>query len=656
MSKNNMVTSEDTHYAPSRYPKGNTRRYLPEVRVSFHTETKCYQAKGRVLNRGEERDPTYQLLSVSTVKTLSSPSGSFTLTLAGDQWESRLLPNDMVIIRMGYIGETIPTVMVGLIDRIKVSRSSQGGIPSVTTTVGGRDFGKALIKAMLKFYPEIGGTKTSSDKFFLTQVGWIKMLGIFTEQEMVQGTPDVILSKIMTTVFPKLNNTLWTVYDEKQANPTPRKMGVTNLISWDFEKTDFFVPFYLTADTFEGSIWNLMERATQRPFTELFIDTYSPNAVPKSVATPTTTTKTVTTTSKVDKYHTVVKNDTLWHLAGRYYKNNLRWREIWEANKTMMIARDKRNSYMHGHWIYPGQKLRIPGVTTTTTSQVVVQTPPSSSNHSVPLGLENGKISITYRMAPFDLTRWNKLRISLVEAVDIINEDLQRSDDEHYNVFWSGSSLNALGDINIKSVSPPIMNEADTKRYGLSPLEVEFEGLAIDRTNPSKHKVALENLSNKYSKILKAWYENNHKYYSGSLYLRGNPHIRIGERIEYAPKGLEMYVEGVNQDFNVFTEWATTLTVTRGILKANKNKELKDTINNTTKTTTTPTTTATKDVYHTVVKNDTLWHLAGKYYKNNLKWRVIWEANKTMLIARDKRNATNHGHWIYPGQKLRIPK
>jgi nucleoid-associated protein YgaU len=65
---------------------------------------------------------------------------------------------------------------------------------------------------------------------------------------------------------------------------------------------------------------------------------------------------------KKAKTHKVVRGDTLWALAGKYYGNSLQWRKIWNesSNKKMMIARDKRNLKQPGHWIFPGQVLKIP--------------------------------------------------------------------------------------------------------------------------------------------------------------------------------------------------------------------------------------------------------------------------------------------------------
>lgn len=49
---------------------------------------------------------------------------------------------------------------------------------------------------------------------------------------------------------------------------------------------------------------------------------------------------------------------------------------------------------------------------------------------------------------------------------------------------------------------------------------------------------------------------------------------------------------------------------------------------------------------HTVVKDDTLWDLAIRYYQSPWEWRVIWNAN---------RDVVEDPHWIYPDEVLVIP-
>jgi len=54
------------------------------------------------------------------------------------------------------------------------------------------------------------------------------------------------------------------------------------------------------------------------------------------------------------KEHVVVKNDTLWDIAGKYYSDPFKWGKIYNANLEMIKNPDL---------IYPGEKLAIPGLT-----------------------------------------------------------------------------------------------------------------------------------------------------------------------------------------------------------------------------------------------------------------------------------------------------
>jgi LysM repeat protein len=65
--------------------------------------------------------------------------------------------------------------------------------------------------------------------------------------------------------------------------------------------------------------------------------------------------------TKGDKAYTVKSGDTLWDIAKKYCKSALDWKGIEKANHAVLVARDKRNKNGAGHWIYPGQKLKIPG-------------------------------------------------------------------------------------------------------------------------------------------------------------------------------------------------------------------------------------------------------------------------------------------------------
>lgn len=569
--------------------------YKPRIKISFHTETKCYQAETSEANQyGETLDPLDNVLSVSTQKNLSNPAGAFTVSLAGHQWSSRLKPNDIVVIQMGYVGEKTTSVMVGLIDTISRTRSiGSDGKPTVSCSITGRDFGKVLLKTVLKFYPEIGAKDEKiREKLFLTDTGWINMMKFFVGDDIVIGTPAEILDRIMRYILIKLNDVNWKVYDEAGKTPVQKNAKLANIVRYNFAKVDFFLPFILNADQFEGSIWNLMERTNIKPFTEMFIDVRSDDEAWR----PTPDGRVVPDT--IQESSSQAKNDNFKEGEGKYHS-------------------------------------------------------PASQ-----FGEDKAKVILVYRQTPFDDKHWKRLRRWRIEPEDVLNEELSISDNEHFNLFWAGTLINPL-DIDLKKTNPPLINEKDIKRYGISPLEVDIDGLDIREDERTKGIKSLDSMTKEHTARLKAWFENNHTYWSGALTIRGRAEIRIGHRVLYNDqvRDLEYYVEAVNHSYNVFTDWTTTLTITRG-------KRPSETIDSSKYVPKPPepkkeavigATAKNEGTYHTVVRGDTLWALAGRYYSNNNQWRKIWDANRDMLIARDKRNATRHGHWIYPGQKLRIP-
>lgn len=494
------ITQKPMGYV-QKFP-ANAKRYVPLARVSFHTDTACYQAKGEFVGLDGMLDPTNQVLTITTQKNLSSPAGAFTLTLTGNDWQQKLKSNDLVVISMGYKGEkTVPTVMVGLIDTVRSFRRVSDNGATVTTTVQGRDFGKILIKSMLKFYPELGQAnpeaQKSGQKFFLTDEGWMTMMSFFTNDNIVKGTPATILDNIMRFILPKLNDVTWTTWDEGKKVPTPKKVKVGNVLRYNFGKVDIFLPMILTADQFEGSIWNLMDRTSIKPFTELFVDTRSGDEAWSDGSTPRVVNEEIEQASSPDKAS------------------------------------------------LPDDQGKYPS--------------PRSG-----FGDDNSAVMVAMRNTPFDSDLWTKLYQHDLPAEDVIDEDLSFSDNEHYNLFWAGTTITPFGsNFNLKKVSPPLYNQDMVTRYGLSPLEVQVEGLAIDASDPS-HQTLLTEVSSTYSKKLKDWYEFNHEMLTGSMTVRGKGNYRVGQRLLRKGIQREFYIEGVNQVFNVFTNWETALQLTRG--------------------------------------------------------------------------------------------
>lgn len=62
--------------------------------------------------------------------------------------------------------------------------------------------------------------------------------------------------------------------------------------------------------------------------------------------------------------YTVVSGDTLWGIASKKMRSGTKWTKIYDANKDTIESTAKKHgksSSDHGHWIWPGEVLTIPG-------------------------------------------------------------------------------------------------------------------------------------------------------------------------------------------------------------------------------------------------------------------------------------------------------
>jgi hypothetical protein len=79
----------------------------------------------------------------------------------------------------------------------------------------------------------------------------------------------------------------------------------------------------------------------------------------------------VTTTAKKtteSQKYTIVKHDSLWSIARKFYGDGSKWKTLLEANRKILDETAKkygRKSSSNGHWIYPGCVIIIPGTTST---------------------------------------------------------------------------------------------------------------------------------------------------------------------------------------------------------------------------------------------------------------------------------------------------
>lgn len=584
-------------------------RYMPYVEVEFHTASKLY-----AVSRGVGWDtthPTRDLLSVQTNKQLSAPMGTWQVMLTGARgsdgmsWYDRLNSNDLVVIKMGRPPEIMGTVMVGLIDEVRRVRSiGADGSPEQRVLVRGSDFGKVLARAMLRFYPSLQAEDLQQeDSFYKTSAGWQAMLNFFVGSDLIQGKPADMIRQAIVKVLYRIMNVTYKYWDSAAGE---RDIHLANILRYRLADSKNIIPFLLTMLDYEGAFWNFIERVSIKPFNELFIDTRGEQPDEKAAG-------------KKPEYLSMVPN-----VVGESY-------------------------YPDGDPL--ADFLKENGIDT-------------NPNWSATFGEDNSKVLLYLRNTPFEYEDWNNLYTHDIDYGEITNEDLGRSDHENYNVFMVTNSLAIPSANNLKLLVHPVIEEDNAKRYGMSPLEVQIEGVSIEEEDLNAGIEASKALSQK----LYDWYHLNKDYKTGTISIKGNAFIKVGQRIiirhcEYDSDtgkfdDLVFYIEGVSQSFTVLEGWQTTVTITRGqrstTVKPKKTAQgsgtgvvsVTDLLNQS---------DAPNSSTYKVQAGDTLWSISTKVYGSGDYWRKIWNANSEALISRDERNKTNPGGYLYSGQSLIIP-
>jgi LysM repeat protein len=587
------------------------KRYTPYTEVEFHTAKELY-----AVSRGGGWDniqPTRDLISVQTNKQLSAPMGTWQVMLTGARggdgmdWYDRLQTNDLVVIKMGRPPEMMGTPMVGLIDEVRRTKGvGADGSPERRVLVRGSDFGKVLAKAMLRFYPSLASTDGLTQEqgdFFKTGAGWQAMLNFFVGSDLIQGKPAEMIRQAIVKILYRIMNISYKYWDSAAGE---RDIHLANILRYRLADSKNIIPFLLTMLDYEGAFWNFIERVSIKPFNELFIDTRGVQPDEEQAG-------------KKPEYMTMVPNT----VGESYYPDG-------DPLAQFLAEND-------------------------------IDTNP---NWSATFGEDGAKVILYLRNTPFEYEDWNNLYTHDLDYDEIISEDLGRSDHENYNVFMVTNSLAIPSSNNLKLLVHPVIDEENARRYGMSPLEVSLEGVSIEDEDLNAGIEASKALSQK----LYDWYRLNKDYKTGAISIKGNAFIKVGQRLiirycEYNSEtfkfdDLVFYIEGVTQNFTSMDSWQTSVTLTRGQRSTTlKPRSVSKPV------LAAPLSPAEPQVKrevpnsktYTVQSGDTLWAIASNFYGSGEAWRKIWNANSEALIARDERNKTSPGGYLYAGQSLIIP-
>ncbi len=181
--------------------------------------------------------------------------------------------------------------------------------------------------------------------------------------------------------------------------------------------------------------------------------------------------------------------------------------------------------------------------------------------------MQNNIPTMVVRPTPFGQADWGKLPRVHITDVDVVADDIGRSDLETFTIYSVGAkTMITPGTDAFKTFGNlPIWYKPYFKKYGIRRLHVKTMYAA---TASKADKRMSGNVLRKLQVDLYNWNIRNNSMFNGSILVKGSNKYKIGTILEYPSVeqsiGMDYYIRSVTQRFVNFGSWTTQLGVIRG--------------------------------------------------------------------------------------------
>lgn len=162
------------------------------------------------------------------------------------------------------------------------------------------------------------------------------------------------------------------------------------------------------------------------------------------------------------------------------------------------------------------------------------------------------------------------LDVNVISIKDIIQEQIGRSDTDHFNLLEVYSDITS-GPMNyarfLTQAIQPITQAIGVARHGLRVRKYTTKfgrfgmfltkGGAVDKSSNRRMIV-------RWAMMVDHWWQHAAEYMSGTITTRAFPEIRVATRLDIEERRESYYVEGVNHSWSYPGPMTTNFTVTRG--------------------------------------------------------------------------------------------
>lgn len=512
----------------------NTIIRRPRFSLKFLTETNAYHIIWDAATPNNNF-MTESVISLTTKNAMEDDSSAFSFVLSGDmQWEKILNANDMVIMRVygnqAQMGNTIAedvddnnVLIVGLVSEVR--READYNSNSVMYRITGQSLAKAFIQFELNAIRQVN--------IVMDEFGWLGL----KENGGANYAGATVKENIQATINRFMGYMKYSYLEQSNFTDYIKTRIVAELSSWeDEEHLQDVLPF----TSFEGSLNQLLIDMTNKPFNEMFFDTYAD-------------------TDGNEKAKLVVRRTPFekddWQKLPRHRitSHNVIKEQLGQADLDAYAIFN----------VVPGNLQEM-----------------DMMSNAKPV--YNPELVKKYGYKLLEIT--NKyLTISSGTSDNTTTENTETEEDAETDRREADLGIGITGDLGLNP-NTNTMSPEEAKALGLEMINGVLTGRTLEEaeTLTEQAEASSENgadilLMQQQSERLYRWYANNPNFFSGDIEVIGDPDYRLGNRLlyvdEYTGDIWEFYIESVEHKYSYTDGFTTALGVTRGVKLASETDE-----------------------------------------------------------------------------------
>lgn len=173
----------------------------------------------------------------------------------------------------------------------------------------------------------------------------------------------------------------------------------------------------------------------------------------------------------------------------------------------------------------------------------------------------------------YQAKNWIEPDINIIHKIpvtDVLSESINVDHGKAYSYFAILPSDQFIAKDAEYAAFPPLIDSDLAKEIGVRDMQVRLNYIPLTTDPDGRDNTIDKHLY--YRNQLYLWNRDNHRMEEGSMTVRGNPDLRVGDRIQRTDTEKEYFIDTVSNDYEFGKVFTTTIRVGRGLTISDREK------------------------------------------------------------------------------------